>query len=58
MAYVVVRGLRAGWKGSKIRDYLFSDLNGKERKLHRLNISIFLTSAYSWHTHILTICIC
>ncbi|EDV2692331.1 hypothetical protein QC47_004338 [Salmonella enterica subsp. enterica] len=29
VSYVVVRGLRAGWKGSKIRDLLFSDLCGK-----------------------------
>ncbi|EAQ1150950.1 hypothetical protein EZM06_25605 [Salmonella enterica] len=58
MAYVVVRGLRAGWKGKKILFHQKSDLNGKERKLHRLNISICLTSAYSWHTHIFTICIC
>ncbi|EAB3066612.1 hypothetical protein C6652_23870 [Salmonella enterica] len=42
----------------QIRDCLFSDLRGEERKIHMLNISICLTSAYAWHAHILTICIC
>ncbi|EBF0076139.1 hypothetical protein CQU39_22320 [Salmonella enterica] len=33
MAYVVVRGLRAGWKGKKILFLLFSDLRRREDAL-------------------------
>ncbi|ECE1043995.1 hypothetical protein AIG27_25930 [Salmonella enterica subsp. enterica] len=36
MAYVVVRGLRAGWKGKKIRDLGFSDLRKRdEQEIYR-----------------------
>ncbi|EAT2154989.1 hypothetical protein EZK93_20540 [Salmonella enterica] len=33
VSYVVVRGLRAGWKGSKIRDHQKSDLRGEREKI-------------------------
>ncbi|HAE8104607.1 TPA: hypothetical protein GND40_004771 [Salmonella enterica subsp. indica] len=38
VAYVVVRELRAGWKGSKIRDCLFSDLRGGNRVKYMITI--------------------
>ncbi|EAQ1372324.1 hypothetical protein AXQ84_24330 [Salmonella enterica subsp. enterica serovar Typhimurium] len=47
VAYVVVRGLRAGWKGSKIRDWYFSDLRGEREK-----------NTYAEHIHMPDICIC
>ncbi|EDS6096371.1 hypothetical protein AA536_004653 [Salmonella enterica subsp. enterica] len=46
MAYVVVRGLRAGWKGKKILFYLFSDLCRK-----MIITDICKASAYAIHLH-------
>ncbi|EBD9258326.1 hypothetical protein DAE35_18710 [Salmonella enterica] len=49
VAHIVVTELKAGWKGSKIRNWLFSDLTGKREKVYVCSVLYVLYVLFVFH---------